>query len=116
MEGAHCYRSGCDPSKYTAPALEYSHALGCSVTGGYVYRGQALPELEGLYFYADYCTAMVRSFRWKDGAAGDRWEWRPVLDPRDRLASIASFGQDQEGELYLVSHDGPIDKIVRAKP
>lgn len=115
MEGMHCYRSGCDPSKYTAPVMEYSHDVGCSITGGYVYRGRALPELDGAYFYADYCTAVVRSFRWKDGGATDSWEWRPVLDPGDSLASIGSFGEDADGELYVISHDGIIYRIVRKK-
>ena len=116
MEGAHCYRKGCAPARYLAPAVEYDHQTGCSVTGGEVYRGKAIPELDGVYFYADYCTAIVRSFRWARGAVYQHWNWKPVLDPEFKLSTIASFGRDGEGELYVVTLDGVIYKLVRAVP
>lgn len=116
MEAGHCYRKGCKPERYLAPAIEYGHQTGCSVTGGEVYRGKAIPELDGVYFYADYCTALVRSFRWARGAVYQHWNWKPVLDPEFKLSTIASFGHDTDGELYLVTLDGVIYKLVRAVP
>ncbi|HEU5058955.1 MAG TPA: PQQ-dependent sugar dehydrogenase [Kofleriaceae bacterium] len=112
MEGNHCYRKGCAPGRYLAPAVEYDHKTGCSVTGGEVYRGKAIPELDGVYFYADYCTAIVRSFRWARGAVYQHWDWKPVLDPDFKLSTIASFGVDADGELYIVTLDGVIYKLV----
>jgi glucose/arabinose dehydrogenase len=114
VEGFHCFQKGtCDVKGLTPPVMEYSHKEGCSISGGFVYRGKAIPELQGNYFYADYCTAILRSFKWKDGKAYDSWEWKPALDPESQLARIAGFGQDQDGELFLVTHEGPIFKFVR---
>ncbi|MGZ3428028.1 MAG: PQQ-dependent sugar dehydrogenase, partial [Polyangia bacterium] len=113
MEGLHC-RSGrsCDRSGLTLPVVEYNHKAGCSITGGFVYRGKRLPALDGAYFYADYCTALVRSFRWRDGRVVDAWDWRATLDPEMKLASLSTFGEDADGELYLVSLDGVIWALV----
>ncbi len=118
MEGTHCYkRARCDPSAFTPPILEYGHDDGCSITGGYVYRGRALPALTGAYFYADYCTALIRSVRLDaNGGVKDAWEWRPALDPESRLASISSFGEDAAGELYIVSLDGGVFRLDPALP
>jgi hypothetical protein len=69
--------------------------------------------LAGAYFYADYCSALIRSFRW-DGGVRDHWDWRPVLDPGEKLSRISSFGLDDDGELYVVSLDGTIWKLVPA--
>jgi hypothetical protein len=96
------------------PVLEYDHGEGCSVTGGFVYRGCAMPDLRGTYFYADYCTAFIRTFK-GIGAA----------EPADRTAELApgmglsidsptSFGEDARGELYVADYDGEIFKIVPA--
>jgi glucose/arabinose dehydrogenase len=120
-EGYHCFapsapsapRASCDVKGLTPPVMEYTHKEGCSISGGFVYRGKAIPELQGNYFYADYCTAIVRSFKWKDGKATDSWEWKAALDPESQLARVAGFGEDQDGELYLVTHEGPIFKFVR---
>ena len=115
-EGKHCFKKKtCDTTKLTAPAFEYSHQVGCSITGGFVYRGKALPELDGLYFYADYCTGVLRSFRWKDSTVSEHWDWKPLLDPDNQLASLSSFGEDHDGELYLLSLDGVIYQFARAK-
>jgi glucose/arabinose dehydrogenase len=114
MEGLHCFgATSCEGKGLTLPVVEYGHAdgTGCSVTGGIVYRGKALPELDGVYFYADYCTALVRSFRWQPGKVSDHWDWRAALDPKHKLATLAAFGEDADGELYLVSHDGVIYKL-----
>lgn len=128
MEGTHCFRARtCDKRGLTPPVIEYSHEQGCSITGGVVYRGKALPELAGTYFYADYCTTLLRSFRFTrdhgDTAAGsgrvpgfvrDHWNWRAALDPRGQLSQISSFGTDAEGELLIVSLTGTIWRLERA--
>lgn len=112
-EGSQCFRSSdCDKSGLTGPAIEYDHDTGCSITGGEVYRGSAIPALRGHYFYADYCTALIRSFRWSEDGVRQHWDWKPVLDPDFKLASISSFGHDAAGELYIISLEGPIYKIV----
>jgi hypothetical protein len=96
--------------------VEYGHDEGCSITGGIVYRGNAIPELHGTYFYADYCTALLRAFRWRGGAVVDHWDWKSVLAPDSRLARVSSFGRDADGEMYLLSLDGGIWKMVRRQP
>lgn len=118
-EGNHCF-GGKDDAKVecrrdglTAPVLEYAHSEGCSISGGHVYRGKALRELQGHYFFTDYCTAILRSFRYDAGKAADSWDWKAALDPEFTLAKLVTFGEDQDGELYLVSHEGPIYKLVR---
>ena len=109
MEGRHCFAAGsCDQTGLTLPVLEYDHRSGCSVTGGYVYRGAAIPELQGHYFYADFCQGWVRSFRLEAGAAVDEAEW-PQLRPGD---GIPSFGEDAAGELYLLTAGGRALRIV----
>ncbi len=73
MEGTHCFRADtCDETGLTLPVYDYSHSEGCSVTGGYVYRGAAIPALDGAYLFADYCSGVVSSFRYADGAATRR--------------------------------------------
>jgi hypothetical protein len=107
---------------FTMPVIEYPNfdngsvaGEGCSVTGGFVYRGCALPDLRGTYFYADFCAAFVRTFR---GVAGG-----VAQDPVDRSAELApggglsiddvtSFGEDARGELYIADRGGEIFKIV----
>jgi hypothetical protein len=111
-EGLHCYPTdaACDLTRYAAPVMEYDHNEGCSITGGFVYRGRALPALDGLYFYADYCTAVIRSVRWHGPGqpVTDVWDWRAALDPDSTLAYLSSFGEDVAGELYLLSLDGVV--------
>ncbi|MBL8626794.1 MAG: PQQ-dependent sugar dehydrogenase [Myxococcales bacterium] len=108
-EGRHCYDAErCDRSRFTAPVTDYSHQVGCSITGGTVYRGPALPDLAGLYFYADYCTGLIRSFRWSPDGIRDHWDWKSTLDPQGTLSQISSFGTDAAGELYLLSLSGDI--------
>jgi len=112
-EGRHCYeRSRCDRSKFIAPVTDYSHEQGCSVTGGVVYRGAALPALDGVYFYADYCMGWIRSFRWAPDGIRQHWDWRPVIDPRGQVTQVSSFGRDADGEVYVLSLDGTIRKLV----
>ena len=109
MEGTHCYNaSTCNQSGLTLPVLEYPHSEGCSVTGGYVYRGSVIPALQGLYFFGDYCQGTVRSFRYQGGSATELTDW-PTLRPG---GSITSFGEDAAGELYVVIQSGSVFKIV----
>jgi glucose/arabinose dehydrogenase len=117
MEGSHCYRnSSCNQAGLTLPVAEYGHDAGCSITGGVVYRGKAIPALAGAYFYADYCTALLRSLRLaKDGGVTDHWDWKKALDPAGGLAQIASFGEDEDGEVYIIGLDGKVWKFVPAK-
>jgi glucose/arabinose dehydrogenase len=114
LEGTHCFSTpDCDRKGLQLPVVEYTHDEGCSISGGHVYRGKALPELDGHYFYADFCSALVRSFRWAGGRVESHWNWRPSLDPESKLAALAAFGEDEDGELYLISHEGPVYKLVR---
>ena len=109
MEGAHCYNAAtCNTAGLKLPEVEYGHSDGCSVTGGYVYRGPAVPALAGIYFYADYCGGWIRSFRWVSGTATDRHDWSGVLDAG---GPISSFGEDGVGEMYVVMHGGRIWRL-----
>ena len=124
MEGDECYNppSGCNDGSLVLPVHVYGHDLGCSVTGGVVYRGSALPELQGLYFFADWCSARIWSLRWQAGAAEDLQDWTERLAPGDGLAieSIAAIGEDGLGEIYIVDRSpnlqGEIYKLVPAGP
>jgi glucose/arabinose dehydrogenase len=109
MEGGHC-RSGdaCDQTGLALPAFEYSHAQGCSVTGGYVYRGGAIPAIQGVYFFADYCAGWVRSFRYSGDVATELTDW-PALRPG---GPVTSFGEDSSGELYVMSESGEVFRFV----
>jgi glucose/arabinose dehydrogenase len=108
MEGAHCFSSGCNPSGLAQPAFEYDHGEGCSITGGYVYRGSGVPALQGLYFFSDWCRGWVRSFRYSGGSATELTEW-PSLRTG---GTIVSFGEDAAGELYVIESGGRVSKIV----
>jgi len=112
MEGNHCFDppAGCSSGGLTLPVVEYSHGDGCSITGGYVYRGCRMPGYQGTYFYGDYCTALVRSFRFQNGAAADQRDWTSALSRG--VDAISSFGVDADGEIYIVDHTGEIYRIV----
>ena len=111
MEGVACYSpsSGCPRSGLTLPVLDYDHSNGCSITGGYVYRGSAAPGLRGLYFYSDYCSGWVRSFRLQGTTAADQRDW-PALRPGGQ---VTSFGEDAQGELYIMIQSGKVFRIAR---
>jgi glucose/arabinose dehydrogenase len=128
VEGNHCFEAKtCDRSKFTPPITDYSHDEGCSVTGGVVYRGKALPALVGQYFYADFCTSLLRSLAWQanvkpaalgsaTGAVISHWNWRKAIDAKQQLAQISSFGTDEQGEIYIVSLTGTIWQLVPQSP
>jgi hypothetical protein len=109
MEGSACFNaSSCNQSGLTLPVLDYERSGGnCSVIGGFVYRGSAIPALRGTYFYGDFCSGLVRSFRFQGGGAADQRQW-PTLAPG---GMITSFGQDAAGELYVVT-DSAVFRIV----
>ncbi len=109
MEGDRCFQSGCDQDGLTIPALQYTHDEGCSVTGGWVYRGRAIPEFNGHYFYADWCKSFVRSFRLANGRVVDQFDWTTELAELDQ---VTSFGLDNDAELYAVNWQGQLFKIV----
>jgi glucose/arabinose dehydrogenase len=101
MEGFHCFQSSaCDQSGLTLPVVEYAlHVQGdCAVTGGYVYRGNSLPAWQGIYVYGDYCSGRVWGLF--QNQAGS-WENGLLFETGAR---ITAFGQDEDGEIYLVNH------------
>jgi len=109
MEGFHCYSAAtCNQAGLTLPVLEYPHVEGCSVTGGYVYRGAAVPFLQGRYLYADYCQGWIRSFRYLNGQATDL---RDHTEDFGTLPLISSFGEDAAGEIHIVTLGGNVYRI-----
>jgi hypothetical protein len=108
MEGANCYNATtCSQTGLTLPVLTYDHTNGaCSITGGYVYRGSAIPDIVGHYFYSDYCAGFLKSFRYSNGAAVDQ------KDCGLSMSSVTSFGKDAQGELYVIA-GSTIFKIVQ---
>ena len=90
------------------PIVEYSHDFGCSVTGGFVYRGSAVPQAKGRYFYGDYCTGTIWSFVVENGRASDERRHSVVVD------ELSSFGEGLDGELYLVSQEGTVYQLGAA--
>jgi glucose/arabinose dehydrogenase len=105
-EGSRRFEDGsAGGGKLVFPVAEYDHERGCSITGGFVYRGTARRSERGRYVYGDYCSGTVWSFRMSGGAAtGARVE--PF-----RIESLSSFGENAAGELFAVSHDGTIYRI-----
>ena len=108
MEGSHCLIGECNQAGLVLPNFEYDHDQGCSITGGYVYRGAAIPALQGVYFFGDYCQGWVRSFRYVSGSSIELTDWA-VLRPGGPLTS---FGEDAAGELYVISANGAVFKVV----
>jgi glucose/arabinose dehydrogenase len=118
MEGNHCTgMTGCtcNAASLVRPVHEYARSIGQSVTGGYVYRGCAMPEWDGTYFFADYQTGRIFSFRYAGGVVTELLERTAQLDPpgSQSITSVASFGEDAYGELYMCDYNGgEIFKIV----
>ncbi len=110
MEGTICYNAAsCTQTGLTLPVLDYPHADGCSITGGYVYRGTRIPMLAGHYLYSDYCTGFVKSFRWVGGLSTDLRDWSVELPAG---TGVTSFGEDARGELYVTTQAGAVYRIV----
>jgi uncharacterized protein (TIGR03437 family) len=101
-EGMHCYRSaGCSFNGLSMPVAEYDHGSGCSVTGGYVYRGDTSPGLRGVYLYGDFCSGRI----WGIESRGGQWVSRALMDSG---LLITTFGQDQAGEVYVADARGGV--------
>jgi glucose/arabinose dehydrogenase len=108
MEGSTCFRSAtCDTAALVVPVTEYDHGEGCSITGGYVYRGDQIPELTGQYFYSDYCAGFLRSYSDERGDI----DWTPTVGT---TPSVSSFGVGGDGELYVISQTGVVYRLERA--
>jgi len=111
MEGSQCHRGACDKGKYVLPVTEYRHGPdGCSVVGGYVYRGEAQPLLKGAYLFSDFCSMKIWAIKAADGKPGADLKPRQVASASG--STVVSFGEGDDGELYLVSFGGGIYHIV----
>jgi glucose/arabinose dehydrogenase len=103
LEGSHPYNNGTGPSGAVGPFLEYNHDDGaCTVIGGYVYRGSAIPALRGMYVYGDYCAGWIAAAPAREGGGAQATRLGV------KLANLSSFGVDGAGELYAMSTDGPL--------
>jgi hypothetical protein len=90
--------------------VEYDHGSGaCSITGGYVYRGLAIPALQGTYFYSDFCTSFIRSFRYVNGQVTQHFDWASLNLSAE---NVTSFGEDNQGELYVLTSQGALYRVV----
>jgi glucose/arabinose dehydrogenase len=110
-EGPECRRSiGCVQVGLQKPVLWYAthENSTCAIIGGSVYRGQKIPEIQGQYFYSDYCNSWLRSFAFADGKVTDQHEW-----PVGKLGSVTSFGEDSQGELYITTSSGRVYRIIK---
>ncbi len=118
-EGTHCYaKHNCDSADLKArlvePVAEYSHDHGCSVTGGYVYRGNQIRSLQGTYVFGDFCSGRI----WGLSPSGDPGKSQGGFEKKLLVKSdlmISSFAEDNQGEIYVIHYDGEIYKIVPAE-
>jgi len=105
MEADRCFqpRSGCDTTGLVLPIVVYPHGRewGSSITGGYVYRGSAVPDLRGAYVFGDYVSGRI----WRADRVGDGWEVTPLVDAG---FNVSTFGEDASGELYVADHGGGV--------
>jgi glucose/arabinose dehydrogenase len=109
MEGTLCLAIGgpCNTPGLTAPVYDYDHGQGCAIIGGYVYRGAAIPELEGSYLFSDLCSGWLRSLLIANGVVNVRQA------PNVNVGTPLSFGQDGFGEIYVLTNDNRVLRIVR---
>jgi hypothetical protein len=119
MEGLaiHTCPDPCDTSGLTKPIQVYSHGgspFRCAITAGYVYRGAAIPDLQGSFFFADFCSRQIWTIRVVGGIATQLTDRTAELDPIGgfNINSIASFGEDGKGELYICDLGGEVFKII----
>jgi glucose/arabinose dehydrogenase len=106
MEGFHCFRTvNCDMTGLVLPVFEYDHGQGISITGGYVYRGKKIPQLNGTYIYGDYLSRKIWGLRYENGQVASN----ALLGTN--AAQVSSFGEDEAGEVYIVGYDN--GKIYR---
>lgn len=108
VEGLECFQSGsCDLTAFTPPVVAYPTATGCAIVGGYVYRGSAINGIQGTYFYSDFCSGWLPSFRLSGGAATEQQEWDVAI-----AGQVLSLGEDADGELYVLSDNGTVYRLV----
>ncbi|MGW8486197.1 PQQ-dependent sugar dehydrogenase [Streptomyces sp. NPDC055886] len=106
MEGTHPFRGGTEPANHVPPVYEYDRTgLGCSVTGGFVYRGEALPDLQGSYVFSDYCDGTLRTLQLADG------EVTGVGDLGVSGGEVISFAEGGDGELYVLGSNGVVSRV-----
>ncbi|MFI8437300.1 PQQ-dependent sugar dehydrogenase [Streptomyces sp. NPDC079020] len=106
MEGNHAFRGGTEPANHVPPVHEYDrNGLGCSVTGGYVYRGDAIPDLEGQYVFSDYCDGTIRALQIENG------EVTGESDLGVNGGEVISFVQGGDGALYVLAIGGSVSRI-----
>jgi len=104
--------TNCDPAGKVMPVAEYDHGGDrCSVTGGYTYRGTCMPDVQGWYIYADYCSDQMFKFEFVGGQAQNQEELMVNFG-----TNISSFGEDAVGELYVIILDGVVSRIVASGP
>ncbi|MGW8570753.1 PQQ-dependent sugar dehydrogenase [Streptomyces niveus] len=109
MEGTHPFRGGTEPANHVPPVFEYDrNGLGCSVTGGYVYRGDAIPDLQGQYVYSDYCDGTLRTLKIENGTVTGQG------DLAVNGGEVISFVQGGDGELYVLGLGGSVSRIDAA--
>ncbi len=108
MEGSHCFNPGsnCSDGSLVLPILEYSHSDGCSITGGYRYRGTEMPDHSGKYLYGDFCSGRI----WGGVESAETGTWT-ATDLLDSELSISTFGEDEHGELYVADHTGTLYRM-----
>ncbi|HVR71162.1 MAG TPA: PQQ-dependent sugar dehydrogenase [Vicinamibacteria bacterium] len=114
MEGTACFRppSGCPTAGLTLPVLDYGRGVGGSVTGGYVYRGCRMPGYHGTYFYGDFVSGTIRSFRHQNGQATEQRDLSGTVGRG--IGNVSAFGVDAEGEIYVLDYEGELFRIVPA--
>lgn len=107
MEGSQCFNpsSSCNDGTLVLPVIEYSHAEGCSITGGYRYRGSRYPSLDGVFFFGDFCSGTI--WGGQEDSAG-MWTHAPVLSSG---LNISSFGEDESGEVYVLDYGGSLYRV-----
>jgi len=118
-EGAHNFNFAafCNALTFVEPFQEYNHSLGCSITGGEVYRGCAASNLRGTYFYSDFCSSTLWSLRY-DGVTVTEFMDRTVelIPDIGSIGSVSSFGSDAFGEIYICDLGGEVFRIETAFP
>ena len=115
-EGFECYQpaAGCFTLGLVTPLLQYAHGRSCAVVGGYVYHGTAAPALQGTYFYGDFCGGWIRSFRLVGDYPSEELPEVELPTYRGATDNVVSFGEDADGELYVVTAAGMIYRIAQA--
>jgi glucose/arabinose dehydrogenase len=108
MEGSACFQANeCATDGLVVPIAEYAHPDGCSITGGVVYRGDAVPSLRGQYFFSDFCSGILRSVS-IDGVGRD---WTDMIGP---IGGATGFGVGGDGEMYVVTKQGSLFRLEGA--